>query len=303
MKIIGILWFTVLWFQAFGCEVCGCSTSAGSIGIIGASNYHLVGFNFGARAFNSAHPDIFGHGNDENSSEFFIQVSLLAKFQLSKRFQLYTSIPYLYNQQRKSSETAINHGLGDISISTRYTVVQKVDTVSKRALSFQLGAGIKAPTGNYSIEAHETTNMYAGTGSWDFPFNANLFYQTEKWNFQFENLFNLTTENKAGYKFGNAIQSALYAGRQLKSGRVTISPGIGIQSDYMFHARIDGSDLNTFNGGYLMNIVPGINFEMNGFFASIRYYHPITQELSKGYTKNVGQLSASIYYTFKTKKL
>lgn len=303
MKLITTLLIVVLSFHSIGCEVCGCSSTSGSIGIIGSSNYHLVGFNFNGRSFNSTHPDIFGHGDVENSSEFFIQGNLLAKFQVSKRFQVYTNIPYAYNRQKREGKTSITQGLGDITASTRFLAFSKVDTVTKRALSFQIGAGIKAPTGKYSRDAHETTNMYPGTGSWDFPFNLNLFFQSKKWNIQFENLFNLTTQNNVKYKFGNAYQSVIYGGYKIKAGRGIISTGIGVQFDYLFHSEIDGSSKDTYNGGHLLTVLPGINFEFNRIFASIRYFQPLLQNLSKGYTKNNGQMSISIYYTFTTKKL
>jgi len=303
MKLITTMMIVVFSFHSLSCEVCGCSSTTGSIGIIGSSNYHLVGFSYGGRSFNSTHPDIFGHGNVENSSEFFMQTNLLAKFQVSKRFQVYANVPFVYNQQRREGETSITQGLGDITTSTRFLVFSHADTVRKRALSLQIGPGIKAPTGKYSRDAHETTNMYPETGSWDFPFNLNLFFQTKKWNVQFENLFNVTTQNSAKYKFGNAYQSVVYGGYKIKAGRGIISTGIGVQFDYLFHSEIDGSSKNTFNGGHLLTVLPGVNFEFNRIFASIRYFQPLSQHLSKGYTKNNGQLSVSIYYTFKTKKL
>lgn len=302
MKLITTLAIVIFSFHSISCEVCGCSSTAGSIGIIGSSNFHLVGFSFGARSFNSTHPDLFGHGNVENSSEFFMQGNLLAKFQVSKRFQVYANIPVVYNQQRREGKTSIAQGLGDITASTRFLAFSHADTVRKRALSLQIGAGVKAPTGKYSKDAHETTNMYPGTGSWDFPFNLNLFFQSKKWNIQFENLFNVTSKNSAKYRFGNGYQSVFYSGYNFKAGRGTISPGIGVQFDYLFHSEIDGSSANTFNGGHLLTILPGINFEFRRIFASIRYFQPLNQYLSKGYTKNNGQMSVAIYYTFKTKK-
>ena len=302
MKLITTIIVVVLSFHSISCEVCGCSSTPGSIGIIGSSSNHLVGFSFGGRSFNSTHPDIFGHGNVENSTEFFMQSNLLAKFQISKRFQVYANIPFVYNQQRREGETSITQGLGDITASTRFLAFSHADSVRKRALNLQIGAGVKALTGKYSRDAHETTNMYPGTGSWDFPFNLNLFFQSEKWNIQFENLFNVTTQNSAKYKFGNAYQSVVYGGYKIKAGRGTISTGIGVQLDYLFHSEIDGSSKNTFNGGHLLTVLSGINFEFNRIFATIRYFQPLSQHLSKGYTKNNGQMSASIYYTFKTKK-
>ncbi len=302
MKIIATIAIVVFSFHSICCEVCGCSSTAGSIGIIGSSNYHFVGLSFEGRSFNSIHPDIFGHGSVESSTEFFMQGSLLAKFQVTKRFQLYTNIPVVYNRQQRSGETSITQGLGDITINTRFLAFTRADTLRKRALNLQLGAGAKAPTGNFSRNTHETTNMFPGTGSWDFPFNLNLFFQSKKWNIQFENVFNLTTQNSAGYKFGNAFQSVVYSGYNIKVGKGTISTGMGVQFDYLFHSEIDGSSKNTFNGGYLLSLLPGINFEFNRIFATIRYFQPLTQHLSKGFTKNNGQMSVSFYYTFKSKK-
>ena len=299
MKILVTIVIVAFSFHSIGCEVCG-SSAAGSIGIIGSSNNHLIGFSCVVRSFNSTHPDIFGHGNVENSSEFFMQVNLLAKFQLSKRFQLYANVPMVYNQQRKEGKTSIAQGLGDVTLSTRFLAYATVDSIRKRTFGIQVGAGVKAPIGAFSSDAHATTNMYPGTGSWDFPLMANLFFQTEKWNVQFENTFNMTTENVARFKFGNGLQSVAYAGRTLKYGGMRISPGIGMQFDYLFLATINGSSKNTFNGGHILTTLPGMNVEFNRVFISVRYFQPLTQYLSKGYTKNNGQLSFSIFYTFKT---
>lgn len=285
----------------YACEVCGCAATGGSIGAIGSSKGHLVGFNFQGRHFHSSHPALFSN-EIERSKETFYTTSLIAKIQLSKRWQLFGVVPYHYNTEKEQTgerTETITQGIGDVSISGRYAIVYKVDSLQASAFIVQLGAGVKMPTGNYSKNAHETKNSLPGTGSWDIPLIANAYLIRSKWMLLWENSIQLKTENNAKYRFGNSFQSVIYYNHSFTIGTLQFSPGIGFQQDFLMKDKIDGSSTSTFNSGHMTSLVPGINLQWKQLFVVLRYNQSIVQNLSKGYTHLRSQFSASIFYTFK----
>ena len=300
MKNIVLLLFIVCMCNVFACEVCGCSTTGNAIGTIGSSKSHMVGLTFQGRYFNSAHPALFSN-ELERSTEQFLTANVVAKFQVHKRIQIIGAIPFHFNTQTKEGETIVMNGVGDASLHTRFAVVYQTDSINGKAFIVQLGTGIKVPTGEYSKNAHETSNTFPGTGSWDVPFDANLYLIRSKWMLQFENSFILKTRNKIGYHFGNTFQSTLFANKTIGKEVLKFSPGLGIQSEYLFKDKINGSSANTFNSGYLFSGVVGANLQWKQLFLLGRYCLPIAQELSKGYTTIKGQFTASLFYTFKNK--
>lgn len=298
MKNIVTLLFIVCLFNVFACEVCGCSATGNAIGAIGSSKNHMVGLTFQGRYFNSAHPALFSN-ELERSSEQFLSANAVAKFQVHKRVQVIGVIPFHFNRQTKEGETTTINGLGDVSIHSRFAVIYKTDSINAKAFIVQLGTGIKMPTGDYSKDAHETSNTFPGSGSWDIPFDANLYLIRSKWMLQFENAFILKTKNSSGYHFGNTFQSTVFSNKTIGQQSFKFSPGLGIQAEYLFEDRINGSSTNTFNSGYLLSGVIGANLQWKQFFLLGRYSLPIIQELSKGYTTINGQFTASLFYTFK----
>lgn len=287
-------------FHVNACEVCGCSATGNAVGTIGASKNHLAGLAFQGRYFKSAHPALFSD-ELERSSEQFLSANAVAKFQVHKRVQVIGVIPFHFNRQTKEGETTTINGLGDVSIHSRFAVIYKTDSINAKAFIVQLGTGIKMPTGEYSKDVHETSNTLPGTGSWDIPFDANLYLIRSKWMLQFENAFSLKTKNNVGYHFGNAFQSTVFANKTIGQQTLKFCPGVGIQTEYLFNDRINGSSANTFNSGYLFSGIIGANLQWKQFFLLGRSSLPIAQELSKGYTTIKGQFTASLFYTFKNK--
>lgn len=302
MKQLFVLTTLLFSFHSFSCEVCGCSASGSTIGAIGSSKSHLIGMSFQGRYFKSAHPNLFNPLITERSTEVFYTASIAGKYQLSKRIQLLGSIPYHINQQTDETSTIQKQGLGDVSVSGRYAVIYHQDSIASRSFIVQLGVGLKAPTGSYSTIVHTTSNLDAGSGSWDFPFDLNIYYAKKKWLFLLENSYFLKTPNKVGYQFGNAFQTTFFVNKSFRWNNFRFSPGIGSQAEILSKDRIDGSSAITFNSGYLLNATIGINVEVKNFFLIGRYQQPLAQDLSKGYTSNKGQFSIALFYSIINKK-
>lgn len=297
MKIIATLILVLAPSLLMACEVCGCSAAGGGIGTIGASRSHLLGFSFQGRYFNSAHPALFSSAI-ERSNERFYTVALTGKIQLSKRWQLLAQLPLDYNIQSKEGIQTIHSGFGDLSVHGRFAPVYRADSLTARAFIVQTGVGVKAPTGRFSSEAHETTNLFPGTGSWDIPIDLNAYLVRASWTLQFENTLNLKTSNRSGYQYGHSVQSTLYGQWNWKKSNIRLSPGAGFQLEYLQADRISGSSESTYNGGTLLNVTPGLNLEWKRFFLIGRYLLPIAQDLSRGYTTSQGQFSCSLFYIF-----
>lgn len=288
-------------FSVFSCDVCGISVSPGMQGLLPNNRYHFFGIRANYNSFQSSRPILL---SDDflTSKEHFFRSTLFGRWQISERFDLNAAIPFVYNEQHINGHINRHQGIGDIRITTNFLAINKTDSTSNHL--FRVGAGAKLPTGNYSRDAWQTSNLYTGTGSYDFVLSSNYTLNKQKWGIIQDNQFWINTENKAGYRYGNSLNSRLlFQWKPTTKGKLKINPFAGAGYQWSMTDRIDGIHVSQqFNGGHLVTIEGGLQFMSNNWMTIIRYAHPVVQQLSNGDVRAIiGNAEIGISYLIQKK--
>ena len=301
MKVYISILVVLISFDVFACDICGGVSTPGSDGLLFGNQYHFIGFRMNYARFQSFHRNTFSQDTIV-SREHFIQTSIAGRWQFSKRFNAQLDVPYRINAQYIETEDQFQQGLGDIKFLVNWMFLnQENDEGTSNFLA--LGLGAKMPTGNYSAEPWETSNLSPGTGSWDPQFSLNYRLSKKQFNFQLENSFALKTANKYGYRYGNALSSratAFYSFKTKKNNRFLPLLGIG----YLFTDvdRIDDYLVSeSFNSGHVFNVEVGANYLLKNWMLNTKWSQPIVQTIANGDVVSKGTLEFGIHYLIQKK--
>lgn len=299
-RFLSLIVVILLSFEVFSCDVCGGTIPPGTQGLLPGNQFHFVGI----RSYYSqyaSYRSVFQSNQVLESSEHFLRFSILGRWQVSRRFDITTEIPIAYNWQHFNGSKNDNGGLADVSLRVNYLFVNKKDSSSSHQLRGGLGA--KFPTGAYSNEALETSNLFPGTGSYDGIIGTNYIFLKDKWGWVQENQFVLKTANSAGYKYGHSFSSKLnvFLNRTVKQTKIL--PFVGIDYRWNQTDQIDGIDVSyRFNSGRVLAAEAGINIITNKWMLGARYSHPILQQLSNGDVVNkIGGVELSVNFLIQKK--
>lgn len=162
-----------------------------------------------------------------------VKYTLTAGYGISPDLRAFVSVPYIRNTMDMSmymmgtwhdNTMAPVSGLGDITVMALYRLY--ADSVPRPASTISLGLGLKTATGSFTetnpsgtrfIHAH----MQPGTGSWD-PIVTLVYTQAlNALQVQADLAYQLTTENRRGYEFGDSFATNLW-------GRYDVAADIGV---------------------------------------------------------------------------
>ncbi len=207
-------------------------------------------------------------------------------------------------------------GIGDTSLSALYSVFKAQKS------SMHVGLGISLPTGATdkkissspmpaAIGRDQPFAMQLGSGTIDFTpsvtFNQMINHQWS-WGTQLKTTLR-TSENDAGYRLGNSIESTSWISRQLTSnislsGRVSAKSTSGIHGDQRngLHTLNPAMSLpaNPANsGGKEIGIFIGASYlSPNGLRMSIELGKPLYQELNGSQLGNDYSVSLGLQYVW-----
>lgn len=296
---IGIISFN----NAQACDVCGCGggNAGAGMGFMPTNDFHYIGIRSNYRHYYSREESIIT--GTTTSNEYFFLSELVAKYQLTKRWQLIGLLPYSNVNQHKNNVVSSQSGLGDISLLSYYTPILKKDSTGLIRHQLNLGIGLKMPSGKYAASAHEMSNIYPGTGAFDIQFSANYLVQKKKHGYQFEASNTIRLENKYGYQYGNATSVGANYFLSLRLNRNLFRPFIGFQSNYYAKDVIDRVIVGeSVNYGTVLTGKIGLNYMRSTWFASISGQLPIYQNIGNGAVQQKETVQVSINYLIPKKQ-
>jgi len=301
MKKIYLIVFLLIGMPIFAhpffdedCDACGCSTSGGSLGFSSLLNKNFVGIRYFYQQYTSKD----GLYNDSPwIKENFNTVQLWTKFSVSDKFQISTIVPFQFHNNEKTLGAQSISGLGDVSVVGFYTLLNKVSENAVWAQNLEIGTGVKAPTGKYNSMMNGTVNpsFQVGTGSWDVLLLAEytLIRESLGWNSSIS--YNIKTENKDHYQFGNQFNYNSVLFYNTKIDEVVLVPQLGVSGEVFQTNKQFDEDLKDTKGDALFGKI-GIEIGFKKFGFGLNGMLPISQNLTGGKVKSDYRFSLHLNY-------
>lgn len=295
LKTIWLL-LIVTYVQGSACDICGNNPNSMYIGLLPNYSSHFVGVKHRFMRFETEHNDKQEYGKDVLN-----ELTLWGRYNLSKRLQLYASIPYLVNDRTDNHSKYVIHGLGDISLMGNYTLIDNSDSLNQSTYHFlQTGLGLKLPTGQSNLIANGNTvipMLQLGTGSTDFL--ASFFYmmRLKKLGWSIDGSYKYNTTGTNDYRMGNSFNLNLKAFYWYQLPKIAWVPNAGMSYEQM-NANIDRGTPKELTGGYSLLSSIGFNMFKDKYSIGANLQLPMYQNINSGFTSGSLRISTQINYFF-----
>ncbi|MBK7762685.1 MAG: hypothetical protein IPI46_04845 [Bacteroidetes bacterium] len=282
------------------CDMCGCSASGNSFGILPGFQKHFIGLRYQNSSFTSkAHEG--SNESHKKSKEQYQSIQLWGRAVLHPKIHAFVFVPYKFNQRKEGSEQISIHGVGDISLLLNYILLNTGNQDSSNTKQFlQCGAGIKLPTGKCdAIHAGLmlNENMQIGTGSVDIPWMVMYTLRHKNKGLYVEANYALNNSNKFKFQFGNKLSTSFKLLRWFQKSKLTYLPQIGAGYEY---SQIDRRQHETVenSGGSIALVNVGMDLYYRNFSLAVHAQQPIAQNIGNGLIQNKTRMSANLIYLF-----
>ncbi len=243
--------------EAGACEICGCGVGNSYIGILPEFNKNIFGFRY---RYNSMLTHIGAGGSTTylTTAENYRTLEAWGGLNLSRSFRLMATVPYSFEERFNQGISSTKNGVGDVSVSAFYQMIQSANTLSGLRIvqSLWIGGGIKLPTGNYNPQAKNTTvesaNLFQlGTGSTDFFLTGMYDLRVQDAGLNITGSYRINTVNNDHYQYGNkfSVSGQFYYKIRIAQ-TVTVAPNAGLlletgrkDSDHGLAVEISGGNL------------------------------------------------------------
>jgi hypothetical protein len=278
------------------CDACGCSASGGSMGFSSMMSKEYVGLRYIHQKY-SSRDGIFA--NSHWAEESFNTWQLWAKIAITEKISVVGLLPYhIHLRERVSGNERIS-GLGDVTLLGYFSVWKTKKDSANWKHGIQLGAGFKAPTGEY----HEANNLGSvnpsfqlGTGSWDAIFAAEYVANHKEFGLQLMANYILKTENDKHYRFGNQFNGGLGAFYMLETGGYKMMPQAGLAAEIYEANHQFGIEVANTSGEILFGKI-GLEAGTGHFSVGLNAMLPLGQDLNGGRVESRARWSANVNYS------
>lgn len=304
-KFILPIIITIISFQNLqACDICGCGVGSNYIGILPDFTKKIAGFRY---RYNSmlTHIGVGGIQSYLSKEEFYRTLELYGGWNIGKKFRVMAAIPYSFNQSNNQGITREKNGLGDISFTGFYQLVNSKKILRNKLLvqSLFIGAGIKLPTGKYNPADKQSTNQNAnlfqlGTASLDYSMNAMYDIRLQDIGLNVNASYKLNTANRYNYSYGNKLSTTaqLYYKYRIKN-RLLLAPNAGFlfehsSTDIDNHFKVDMS------GGNISCLSLGMEAGVKKVAIGFNWQTPISQNLANGFVKANNRAMLHVSFSF-----
>jgi hypothetical protein len=289
--------------RSLACDVCGCSASGSSLGILPQYRKHFIGLSYLYQSFNTTHPQVSGGTNPGKSSDYFQSATVWGRFYPAGRLQIFAFVPYQYNYVKEGPTATIMNGLGDVKLLANYMLLNTGDSDRLVRQTLLAGGGIKAPTGRNNYKNSEgivLSNMQPGTGSWDFIFNANYTIRYKTIGLNTDISYQLNTVNKRDYLYGNRLTAGVSAFLWQEVNSITLLPQVGFR---YLNTATDLSNKtyqikNPYSGGKQLYLSAGSGFYYKNLALTTLVNIPLAEDYANGLVESNTRYEMQIQYLF-----
>jgi len=275
--------------SSFACEICGCGVGNFYMGVLPHFKKGFIGIRYHYTNYHTVMAD----DATQYSYDYYKSTELWGGFNIGKKWQLLTFVPYNFNKQVGDDGTSKNNGLGDITLLANYKLFRNIKLGKNKNFeqSLFLGGGFKIPTGKFNADvsdpamvAASTVNTQMGSGSFDFLLNT---IYNVKWN-QFgvntSATYKINTTNSSSVKYGNKAIINSTAFYNIGSGNLVVSPNAGLLYENLA-GNINSGKTIASTGGCALLATTGVQVQFNKFSVGANFNIPLSQNYSDNQTK------------------
>lgn len=293
-KIIIVTTILFASFSAGACEICGCGLGNYYIGLMPHFRSKFIGMRYQFHSFRTRLTD----DPTQFSKDFYQTVEIWSGWNIGKRFQLLTFIPFNFNHQESDEGTTRLSGLGDIALVLNYKLLDIRKGNTSQQLLF--GAGLKLPTGRFAIEPGDpdvaaAANTQRGSGSTDFMLNAMYNIRVKRWGVSANAAYKFNSNNSDDYQFGNKLSASSFVFYAATAGKTTVSPNVGLLFEHNEPSQLSGAKIDL-TGGHLLQAAAGTEISFSKMAIGFNVQLPLTQDFAEGQTKS--KVKGMLHVTF-----
>jgi len=295
-KLFVAITILLLALNANACSICGCGGGNLYLGLYPSFDTKFIGVRYTYGDYRT----ILKNDNTQFSNNTYNSYEIYAGFNLTKKWQLFTFIPYQVNNQVSDDGKSSNQGMGDITILTNYQIYNYHKVVDDKKLvthKIWLGGGIKLKTGAFNIDTHDPASTLAdvntqmGTGATDFLLNVRDIYQVENSGLATTVNYKINNKNNQGYQFGDKFTFNTIAYYNLSSKNTVVTPNIGLMYETVGGNKMDGSliylteglDNGSYHtGGNTFSGIGGVEVNVKKVSFGLNVQAPIQQNVAAG---------------------
>ncbi|MBN8786409.1 MAG: transporter [Terrimonas sp.] len=278
--------------QVLACDICGCGVGSSYIGILPEFNTKIFGVRYRYSSL-LTHIGSDGVNTYLTSREHYRTAELWGGWNITKNLRVMVTVPYNFNERINQEITHTKNGIGDITLSGYYQLLNKRKTLNNNKLLIQslwLGAGVKLPAGKYNPSDKESSNnntnlFQLGTGSTDFNVHAMYDLRLQDAGINATASYKINTTNKYDYTYGNKLNlsaQVYYKFRILN--KLMLAPNAGIQYETA-QKDLDGEYRVDVSGGNILMGTAGIETAFSKISIGANWQTPLSQNLANGFAK------------------
>jgi hypothetical protein len=293
-KFILTLGVSIIFLSANACEICGCGLGNYYIGLLPHFNHRFFGIRYHFNSFRTR----LTNDPTQFSNDFYQTVELWSGFNVGKRMQVLVFVPYNFNHQVSDEGTTNINGFGDAAMMLNYKLVDVIK--NKVSQQFWMGAGIKLPTGKFTVDASDPdvaaiANTQRGSGSTDYFVNTMYNVRINNWGVNTSATYKVNTANKSDYKFGNKFSGSSFVYYAASAGKTTISPNVGLMYEHTKTSELNKANIDL-TGGSLFQAAAGLEIGFKKMAVGFNAQLPVAQNFAGGQTK--AKVKGMVHITF-----
>lgn len=291
-SLLSLLVLVSLPLLSRACDVCGCSVGGPYFGILPQHHRYVLGLRGYASRFDNTHPDEVFITHDR-----FRSLELWGRAYPLPRLQLLGTLPYHFLESQENEQVERADGIGDATVLATYSLIHDVRCGAWRH-QWQLGGGVKAPTGKYYRDRTDQPGLQLGTGTWDLLASSTYTIRHNRWGANADATYRFNGEAANGYRFGNRLTTGarLFYWKEWKSG-VALLPNAGLlweQAEKDHHGR----QLLPYTGGNCLLATLGVDLYFNHLTIGATLKTPLSQRLAEGYAQSGERVVVNLAWMF-----
>lgn len=291
MKYVWRLLLIPIWLplSSMACDICGCGAGNNYIGILPDFQKHITGIRYRSNTM-LTHLGVGGTTTYLTTREQYNTAESWTGWNINPKMRLLFSVPVSFNEKTNQGITYSKAGLGDISLTGFYQLLnsrKKIQTGKLLVQSLWAGGGIKLPTGKYNPSDKSATgintNLFQlGTGSYDLTLNIMYDIRLQDAGLNINTGYKINTANTYGYRYGNKLNATLQAYHKFRIRQQwMLAPNLGLQYEQSGTDR-DGSVQVTASAGSLLLGTIGLEGGRGKITWGANWQTPLGQQMAKG---------------------